>query len=361
MKVSDLLEARREKWQALEQLCARLESRGRRRLDAPMVTRFASLYRSACADLALADAYQLPQETIRYLHQLVGRAHNQLYRSRLFKISTWAHQLLVEVPQRLFQDKALRLAFFIFWGVFLLSGMLSYARPDFAQRVVGKKMLTIVEARYAQPANRDNPAFCGGRMGFYIANNAGIGLRCFAMGLLFGVGGLLTTLHNAAILGGIFGHMATTAQSENFFRFVTAHGPYELTAVVMAAGAGMRLGFSLLDTQGQTRIASLRRAASEAMPTMGAFLVLFVLAALIEAYISPSSLPYAVKAGVSIFSVATLVFYFVLLGYPRDDGAVGRAMSPRGGRPPDASVDKPRPEKETAQKSSMQEGRRAIG
>jgi uncharacterized membrane protein SpoIIM required for sporulation len=182
-------------------------------------------------------------------------------------------------------------------------------------------------------------------MGWYIANNASIGLRCFAMGLLFGVGGLFVTLQNAAMLGGVFGHMATTAQSENFFRFVTAHGPYELMAVVMAAGAGMRLGFSLLDTRGQTRVASLRRAAIEATPTMGAFVILFMLAALIEAYISPSSLPYAVKAGVSIFSVATLIFYFVLLGYPRAHGA----------------VDRPPSDEEAARESDLQEGRHAVG
>lgn len=317
MKVSDLLEARREKWRDLQEICERLESRGRRQLDAPMVSRFASLYRAACADLALADAHQLPQETIRYLHQLVGRAHNQLYRSRLFRLSTWARQLLVDVPQRLFRDKALWLAFCIFWGVFLLSGMLCFVRPEFAQHVVGKEQLTKIEEMYSQPVDRENPAFRGGMMGFYIANNAGIGLRCFAMGLVFGVGGLLVTLSNAAMLGGIFGHMATTSQSDHFFHFVTAHGPYELTAVVLAAGAGMRMGFALLETKGLTRIASLRRAAAEAMPTMGAFVVLFMMAALIEAFVSPSPLPYSVKIGVCVFSILTLVFYFVVLGYPR--------------------------------------------
>jgi uncharacterized membrane protein SpoIIM required for sporulation len=318
VKVSDLLEARREKWRALEQLCERLESRGRRRLDAPTVSRFASLYRAACADLALADAYQLPQETIRYLHQLVGRAHNQLYRSQLFKVSTWARQLLVDVPQQLFRDRALWLAFFIFWGVFVLSGLLCYTRSDFARHVVGKETLNKLEEMYSQPVDEENPAFRGGMMGVYIAHNGSIGLRCFAMGLLFGVGGLLATVQNAAMLGGVFGHMATTNQSGHFYHFVTAHGPYELTAVVMAAGAGMRMGFALLDTKGLTRIASLRRAAGEAMPTMGAFVILFVTAALIEAFVSPSPLPYAVKFGVFVFSIVTLAFYFVVLGYPRE-------------------------------------------
>ncbi|HBO45012.1 MAG TPA: stage II sporulation protein M [Planctomycetaceae bacterium] len=319
MKVSDLLESRRVKWKALEMLCERLEGRGRRRLDAATVVRFSSLYRSACADLALADAYQLPRETIRYLHQLVGRAHNQLYRSRLFRLSTWSRQLLVDVPRQLFNDWSLRLAFCIFWGVFVLSAALGYSRPEFAQQVVGKETIESVEENYSQPVNDENPAFRGFMLGYYVLNNAGIGLRCFALGIVFGVGGLLITVFNAALLGGLFGHMATTAQSGNFFEFVTAHGPYELTAVVMASAAGMRLGFSLLYTKGRTRIDSLRRAAREAMPTMGAFVILFVLAALIEAFVSPSPLPYAFKMAVCVFSAASLVFYVFVLGYPRGD------------------------------------------
>ena len=81
----------------------------------------------------------------------------------------------------------------------------------------------------------------------------------------------------------------------------------------------MRLGFSLLETRGLTRLASLRRAADEAMPTMCAAIVMFVLAAMIEAFLSPSAAPYWIKAGVSVFSAGTLVFYFVILGYPREE------------------------------------------
>lgn len=317
MKVFDLLESRRDAWRELDERCAAMENR-RGRCGAADIARFAALYRSACADLALADAYQLPSGTVHYLHQLVGRAHNQLYRSRMFNVSNWAHQLLVDVPQRLFHDNALRLAFVVFWGIFILSSLLAYARPEFAVHVAGKEMLDQMETMYAEPVESNQSELRGGMLGFYIFNNTGIGLQCFAMGLLFGVGGLLTTIQNAAMLGGVFGHMATTPQSDNFYRFVTAHGPYELTAVVLSAAAGMRLGFSLLETHGLTRMASLRRAADEAMPTMCAAIVMFFLAAMIEAFLSPSALPYAVKAGVSVFSAGTLVFYFVILGYPRE-------------------------------------------
>ena len=300
-------------------LCHKLEGRSRRAASASLVARFSALYRSACADLALADAYQLPVSTVQYLHQLVGRAHNQLYRSRSFRMSTWLDRLFVEVPQKLFRDNALRLAFCIFWGIFILSGLLSYARPDFAERVIGKQQMTMVEDMYETPHQGRAIGQNGFMAGFYVFNNAGIGLRCFALGILFGIGGLFATIYNAAMLGGIFGHMATVPQQENFFRFVTAHGPYELTAIVLSAAAGMKLGFSLIDTKGQSRIDALQRAARDMMPCMAAAMVMFLMAAAIEGFISPSDLPYWSKASVAVFSAATLVWYFVVLGYPRDE------------------------------------------
>ena len=85
MKVAALLEQRQQNWFELDRLCGQ----SRRTMDAATVARFAAMYRAACADLALADAYQLPPNTVQYLHQLVGRAHNQLYRSRPFDLAAW--------------------------------------------------------------------------------------------------------------------------------------------------------------------------------------------------------------------------------------------------------------------------------
>jgi uncharacterized membrane protein SpoIIM required for sporulation len=131
---------------------------------------------------------------------------------------------------------------------------------------------------------------------------------------LLGIGGLYVTLYNAAILGTCFGFMAKSPHAENFYQFVTAHGPFELTAIVLCAAAGLRLGFSLVDTRGLTRAASLRRAADESMATIWAAVVLFVMAAGIEAFVSPSAAPYAIKAAVAVLSCVLLVFYFFVLG-----------------------------------------------
>ena len=320
MKVAAFLESRRRNWQELEELCGKLENGHVRKLGPVAIARFAALYRSVCADLALADAYQLPPNTVQYLHRLVGRAHNQLYRSRMFEFKKWGRQLVVDVPRTVFGDRCVQMCFCFFWGIFLLSGFLAASPglwPAYADQLLGKETMDGVQEVFSNDLGRSGDEDTG-MAAFYIRHNTSIGLKCFAYMLLI-VPGFYVTIYNAAILGGIFGFMARsdTVGRENFFEFVTAHAPFELTAIVLSAGAGLKLGISWIVTNGQSRTASLQQAGREAMPVIGAVMILFFLAAMIEGFLSPSPAPYWVKASVAVISVLLLVLYFVGLGYPR--------------------------------------------
>ena len=321
MKVADLLEARRRNWRELEELCSRLEGGGRRGMPAATSAQFASLYRSACADLALSDSYQLPQGTVLYLHRLVGRAHNQLYRSRIFNFRAWGEILFTDVPQCVFRDGCVQFAFCFFWITFIVSAWLA-ASPDrwpgFAEQMIGDETIHQLESNFAEPIRGRNASVDPIMVGFYIQHNTSIGLQCFAGGLAV-LPGMFVTLFNSSYLGACFGYMARpdVPAGKNFFHFVTAHGPFELTAIALSFGAGLRIGLSLFATRSLSRVASLRKTARESMPIMGCAMGLFFLAAMIEGFLSPSAAPYAVKAAVAVISSGLLMFYFVVLGYPR--------------------------------------------
>ncbi|MEM9186496.1 MAG: stage II sporulation protein M [Planctomycetota bacterium] len=319
MLAAKLIETRSPQWRQLEQLCVQLESASSaRKLTPRRRVEFASLYRSACADLALADSYQLPADTVRYLHQLVGRAHNQLYRTRGEQGGGWRKAVFQDVPRLIFSAPAVRIAAALFWLPFLASMFLaSDASPvkGFADAVVGRESLMSMEESHSVPFEDRGGAFGGAMSGFYLWHNTTIGLRCFVWGLAFGLGGLYETLFNALALGASFGYMTTVPDNRLFFEFVTAHGPFELTAIVLAAGAGMKMGFALVMAGGLRRIDSLLRSAKESLPILYAAVVLFVGAAFIEGFISPSAtLPYAFKAFVGAMSTLALLGYFVVLG-----------------------------------------------
>ena len=328
MNVGELLERRRDNWRELEKLCETLQTKRLRRIPPADVARFTSLYRAACADLALADSYQLPPVTVDYLHRLVGQAHNQLYRTRNFDTGSWAKTLLVDTPRQIFRDGCVQLAFCLFWGVFLLSAFCAQAEnlwPGYAEQLLSADMIEQLEDSFSEPISGRGATQNFLMAGFYIQHNTSIGLKCFAGGLLV-IPGIFITMYNAAVLGASFGYMARpeVPAGANFFHFVTAHGPFELTAIVLAAAAGLRLGLAWIHTQGWTRSASLQRATREAMPLMGTAMILFFLAALIEGFLSPSAAPYAIKAAVATLSSMALMYYFVILGYPRSDSRATR-------------------------------------
>ncbi|HEX8203728.1 MAG TPA: hypothetical protein VF590_24845, partial [Isosphaeraceae bacterium] len=167
MRIVDRLARREATWRELDALLARMEQVRRRRAAGPPpevvwvddprapsrpvaaegrsgaadVIRLGELYRSACADLMLAEAHDLPRDTVAYLHALVARAHNAVYRARGFRFASWAGELFHAVPRRLRSDRALRLAALVFYGTFVVFGLLAAARPEFAERVVGAEFL----------------------------------------------------------------------------------------------------------------------------------------------------------------------------------------------------------------------------
>jgi uncharacterized membrane protein SpoIIM required for sporulation len=211
--------------------------------------------------------------------------------------------------------------FILFWATFILSAVFCYSKslhPGFAEELLASEQIDQMEMMFSEPIDGRDPNASMMMAGYYINHNTSIGLQCFVSGLLV-VPGLFTTMFNAAHLGGSFGYMARpdVEQGVNFFEFVTAHGPFELTAIVLAAGAGLRLGWSLISTRGFTRDSSLRQTAKQALPLMGASILMFLMAAFIEGFISPSGAPYWLKASIAVLSSGMLMFYFVVLGFPQ--------------------------------------------
>lgn len=327
MRVVDRLAQRESSWRELEMLLDRFASRGwfRSRARTEDIIRLGELYRAACTDLMLAESHDLPRQTVAYLHALVGRAHNVVYRAKGFRFSDLGRALFADAPRQMRSDRALRVSAAVFFGSFLICAALAAGQEDFAARVIGDEFVEQMDSMYSEPigtAGKSRVERSDSMMaGFYVLNNTTIGLQCFAYGLLLGLGSLYELVSNGIILGTVFGHMARSPYAANFFTFVTAHSSFELTAIVFAGAAGLRLGYGLIDTKGQTRLASLHREAKRALPTVGASVVLFFLAAFIEGFVSASALPYAVKAGVAILSALLLLTYLALGGREKAQSA----------------------------------------
>ena len=321
MKVADLIAARQPNWQELEKLCGVM---GKGSMQPDQVHRFSTLYRAACADLALAEAYQLPPNTVTYLHRLVARAHNQLYRSRSYRWQHWVEVIFVQTPRRIFHDPCVHVAIILFWGLFGLSAYLAYNEnlwPGFCENVLGEDTMQMMKTMHANSqGGLGNLSHNSTMYGFYVLNNAGIGLSLF-VSMLAVLPGFVTLAFNATSLGAAFGYMFRPEVGDsgrNFQQFVTAHGPFELTAIILSAGAGLRIGIGWIYTNGLSRLDSLLKNAREALPIAMTAMLLFGFAAIIEGFISPEpSVPWIAKGFISLVSSLALLIFLVVLGFPK--------------------------------------------
>lgn len=195
--------------------------------------------------------------------------------------------------------------------------------PGFCENILGEDAMLAVKQNHSNSQEGYGSYVANsGAFGGYVWHNAGIGLSCF-VSMLGVLPGLVTLAFNATYLGAAFGYMFRPEvgdSSANFQRFVTAHGPFELTAIVLSAGAGLRIGIGWIRTNGLTRLDSLLKNAREALPIVMTAVALFCLAAIIEGYVSPEpSVPWAFKGVISLGSSFALLFYFVVLGFPRSN------------------------------------------
>jgi uncharacterized membrane protein SpoIIM required for sporulation len=322
MNVAERLDQRVVVWKELERSLVLLEDRKLERPSTKEILRLGELYRAACADLMLAESNDLSGETVGYLHALVARAHNAIYRSRGFRPDTWSAMLFSDVPRQLRSDWTLAVAAVAFYGWFLIGGLLGYIRRDFAMTIAGPEAIAQMEMSYSQPVtamNRSDAMMAG----YYIQHNASIGLQCFGSGVIPLIGPLFVMITQGLMLGAMFGHITMLPQAGNFYTFVTSHAPFELTAIVFAGAAGLRMGWGLVEPGTSSRLASLRRSAARALPIVGASVVLFVLAAFLEGFVSASPLPYPLKALIAILSSLAIAAYILLPG--RDVPAPGPA------------------------------------
>jgi uncharacterized membrane protein SpoIIM required for sporulation len=158
--------------------------------------------------------------------------------------------------------------------------------------------------------------------GFYIRNNIGIAFQCFAGGLLAGVGSLFFLAFNGAFAGAIGGYLTQRGLGSTFYSFVVTHSAFELTAIVLAGAAGLRLGHALLAPGRLTRLQSLVLASRESIVIVYGLTVMLLIAAAIEAFWSSARwIPLPVKYGVAATCWIAVLTYLLRQGRGADADA----------------------------------------
>jgi uncharacterized membrane protein SpoIIM required for sporulation len=308
--------ARKAEWEELDELLGR--GPALHRLPPASISRAGALYRSVCSDLMRARSAGYEIELLAHLDGLAARAHNLLYGARPVRLAALGGLLAHEFPRTLRQHArffAVASALFVIPLVLALVGTLVH--PEFAPLVLPREALEASASAYAEGLEGRKSGEDAAMAGFYVYNNVGIAFRCFATGILFGLGSVFFLVYNGVVIGTVIGWVIAQGHGDSILTFVCGHAPFELTAICISGGAGLQMGYALVRTEGRTRLGSLRAHAPAVGTIVGGAAVMLLAAAAIEGFWSPSAVPAPVKwvvAGVLALLVAA---YLALAGRRR--------------------------------------------
>ena len=286
---------KRDEWDRLAALLDKCEAQGLKALEPQELRELARLYRSASSDLSLARARQRP-DLAAYLNQLVGRGHAQVYSRPPHRKLHLGRFFGVTVPRTFKQC----LPYWLFsMAILIVGSVIGYAAtttdPAWSELLVSAGMRGAIEGfvqgqtpagEYFQGAAGTLGAG-GGFSGFLMVNNIQVALMCFAFGISAGVGTFYVLARNALMLGSALGLGAFHGKPLLMAAVVAPHGVVEISAVVIAGAAGLRLGYALINPGDLLRRDALKIAARQSVQLALGTVPMFIFAGLVEGLISP--------------------------------------------------------------------------
>jgi uncharacterized membrane protein SpoIIM required for sporulation len=141
-----------------------------------------------------------------------------------------------------------------------------------------------------------------------MTNNLSVSFVIFATGIVFGLGTFFYLAVNGMMLGVIGAACHQYSMSVALWSFVAPHGSLELPAILIAGGAGFRLGHAMLFPGALRWKESVARGGSEATRLVSGVIPMLIVAGSLEGFFSPSAAPVWLK-----FTVGGLLFSLLLL------------------------------------------------
>lgn len=280
---------------------------------------FVASYRDIARDLAVAQSRNYSNDLLNRLNDLAVRGHNIVYVSRSGWMAKFLEFLSQGFPQSVRDHKGLLLlsVCLVMIPALIVSALIVEDDQN-THSILSTEMIEQVERMYdpsarspgrIADANSNVHAF-----GYYILNNASIGLRTFALGIFFGLGTVLILIYNGVYLSAIITHLLVAGYSSTLLPFIAGHSAMELTAIAIAGAAGLRLGQATVAPGEISRSTSILQGGRKAVGLAFGSFLMFIVAAFIEAFWSSLHMLPTIKYFVGIAMWVFVISYFAFAG-----------------------------------------------
>lgn len=266
----------------------------------------ALLYRQVAGDLSVLRRDETARTHTDNVNMLLARAHHVIYSRKKTGWATLFRFLKDEYPAIFQKQRSYVMASLlvtIAWGI--MGAALTSARPQFMRHFVGPAMISTMEQHKMWTESIVSVA--PQETSHIMTNNLSVSFLTFAGGIIFGLGTFLLLFNNGIMLGVIAAACHQYGMSISLWSFVVPHGSLELPAIIIAGGAGFRIGRAMLFPGGYRWKESVARGGMEASRLVSGVIPMLVVAGCLEGFFSPSHAPVWLK-----FTVGALLFTLLL-------------------------------------------------
>ncbi|MFF3819581.1 stage II sporulation protein M [Streptomyces bluensis] len=325
MDLDVFVSAHRAEWDRLDALL-----RNQRRLSGAEVDELVALYQRTATHLSVIQSSAPDPQLTGRLSQLVARARSAVTGTRRASWRDVTRFLAHGFPAAVYRSRH-------WWvptallsiAVAALLGWWIGTHPEIQSSIAAPNQLR----ELTRPGGEYETYYSSHPATSFAAqvwtNNAQAAAMCLVLGVFLGLPVLWILFLNMLNLGVGIGLMSAVGRLDVFLGLVLPHGLLELTAVFVAAGTGLRLGWTLIDPGPRTRRAALAEEGRAALGmALGLALVLFVSGA-IEGFVTPSGLPTWARIGIGVAAeLAFLAYVYVLGGRAARAGGMGDLAEP---------------------------------
>lgn len=279
----------------------------------------AELFTEITEDLSYARTFYKRRSVRVYLNQLSQGVFYRLYKKRGNAGKSIWNFWKTDLPIELYRSRSnLLIAFLSFFLWVFIGGITQHFDPDFVRFILGNDYVD----QTLQRIESGNPMGVYGNMGqsemflMITLNNIRVAFTAFVFGIFFTLGTHWALLRNGVMLGAFQYWFYQQGLLMTSFLTIWIHGAFEISAIVIAGGAGITFGKGLMFPGTYTRMQALQMAGKRGAKIMASLIPVFVMAGFLEGFVTRNYQLFSdiSKWGIIVLSFGLILFYYAI--YP---------------------------------------------
>lgn len=311
MKETQFINQNKEKWERFEKLNDSANSNPEE---------LSNLYVDITDDLGYAQTHYLRRTVRVYLNQLAQKVFVGVNKYKKDKFKNLLRESAISMPLEIYRSRRTLLTALIAFLIYVAIGVIStYVNIDFPRIVMGDYYVdsTIQNIEAGNPLGvYDSPD----QLSMFIeitTNNLKVSFLTFFVGFFFTIGTHLLLFSNGVMLGAFQYYFYTKGLFLTSFLGIWIHGSFEISAIVLAGGAGITAGNGLLFPRTYTRFQSMKSSMRRGLKIMLILVPFIIAAGFLESFVTHNydTLPDWSKWAIIAFSFALMIFCFVIFPF----------------------------------------------